>query len=166
MTGVQTCALPISLNRQSHPGAPRNDYFYWSYFPLRSLLTSHCQQFFPSHSHWAKQSWRLGQGKGPIGVTVAGKDLRQVQDSCSGDTQCEGAEFGQGLGQQWGQDHCSLQKTQYFLNIFIYFWERKGGAEREGDRGPEVGSVLRVESPLRDSNSQTMRSWPEPKLDA
>ena len=39
------------------------------------------------------------------------------------------------------------------------------GAEREGDRGFEVGSALTAESPMRGSNLQTMRSRPEPKSD-
>ena len=32
------------------------------------------------------------------------------------------------------------------------------GAEREGDRRSEVGSVLTAESPMQGLNSQTMRS--------
>ena len=39
-------------------------------------------------------------------------------------------------------------------------------AEREGDRGSEVGSVLTAESLMRGSNSGTVRSRPEPKSDA
>ena len=42
----------------------------------------------------------------------------------------------------------------------------RGGAEREGDRGSEAGSALSPQSPTRGSNSQTTRSWPEPKSDA
>ena len=41
-----------------------------------------------------------------------------------------------------------------------------GGAEREGNRRSEVGSVLTAESPVQGSNPQTMRSCPEPKSDA
>ena len=33
-----------------------------------------------------------------------------------------------------------------------------GGAEREGDRGSEVGFVLTAESPTWGSNTQTVRS--------
>ena len=41
-----------------------------------------------------------------------------------------------------------------------------GGAEREGDRRTEVGSVLTAESPMQGLNSGTVRSGPEPKSDA
>ena len=34
----------------------------------------------------------------------------------------------------------------------------RGGAESEGDRGSEAGSVLTAESPTWDSGSQTVRS--------
>ena len=51
-------------------------------------------------------------------------------------------------------------------NFNVYFWERertsRGGAEREGDRGSKAGSELSAQSSKRGSNSQTMRSWPEP----
>ena len=41
------------------------------------------------------------------------------------------------------------------------------GAEREGNRGSEVGSELTAENLMQGSNSRTiMRSWPEPKWDA
>ena len=33
-----------------------------------------------------------------------------------------------------------------------------GGAEREGDRGSVVGSVPTAESPMKGSNSRTVRS--------
>ena len=33
----------------------------------------------------------------------------------------------------------------------------KGGAEREGDRGSEANAALTAGSPMRDSDSQTMR---------
>ena len=49
-----------------------------------------------------------------------------------------------------------------FFTFFIYYEERErererertsgGGAEREEDRGPYVGSVLTAESPMRGSN--------------
>ena len=37
----------------------------------------------------------------------------------------------------------------------------EGGAQREGDKRSEVGCALTVESPMQDSNSGAMRSWPE-----
>ena len=40
------------------------------------------------------------------------------------------------------------------------------GAERDGDRGSEAGSVLTAESPTQGSNSPTVRSRPELKSDA
>ena len=59
--------------------------------------------------------------------------------------------------------------------MFIYFWERereivwagKGQKERE-TRNPKQapGSEPSAQSPTWGSNSQTMRSWPEPKSDA
>ena len=58
------------------------------------------------------------------------------------------------------------------FKCFIYFWERKRermsreGAEREGDRGSEAGSLLTAESPMWGSNPRTVRPWPEPKSDA
>ena len=58
---------------------------------------------------------------------------------------------------------------QNFFLMFIYFWERerasRGGAER-GDRGSKAGSELSAQSLMWGSNSQTVRSWPEPKSDA
>ena len=45
-----------------------------------------------------------------------------------------------------------------------YVWDRVG-AEREGDRGSEAYALI-AESPTWTSNSQTTRSWPEPKSDA
>ena len=53
-----------------------------------------------------------------------------------------------------------------FKCLFLREREGGGGAEREGDRGSEAGSVLTGQSPMRVSNSRTMRSWPEPKLAA
>ena len=54
--------------------------------------------------------------------------------------------------------------------MFIYFERERqsmswGGAEREEDRGSEAGSVLTAESPRWGSNSQTVRSGPEPMSD-
>ena len=41
-----------------------------------------------------------------------------------------------------------------------------GGGEIEGDRGSAVDSELIIESPVWGSNSLTVRSGPEPELDA
>ena len=62
--------------------------------------------------------------------------------------------------------------------MFLYFWERererqtdrvsRGGAEREGETQNSKqapGSMLSAKRPKRGSNSQTVRSWPEPKSD-
>ena len=52
----------------------------------------------------------------------------------------------------------------FFFFECLFIFERKrereresrgGGAEREGDRGSEVSSVLTAESPIRGSNSRT-----------
>ena len=59
--------------------------------------------------------------------------------------------------------------------MFIYFWQRerdrawagKGQRERETQNPKQAtGSELSAQSPTRGSNSQTTRSWPEPKSDA
>ena len=60
--------------------------------------------------------------------------------------------------------------------MFIYFWEigrdrtrtRKGqrGRHRIQSRLQTPGSELSAQSLMRGSNSQTARSWPEPKSDA
>ena len=53
--------------------------------------------------------------------------------------------------------------------MFIYVFQRererenKLGAEREGDRESQAGSMPSVQSPMQGSNPQTMRSWPELK---
>ena len=56
-----------------------------------------------------------------------------------------------------------------FFNVYLFLKQResmnRGGAEREGDRGSEMGPVLTAESLMRGLNSQTMRPWPEPKSD-
>ena len=53
--------------------------------------------------------------------------------------------------------------------MFIFEREREsvseGGAESEGDRGSEAGSVLTADNPMHGSNSKTVRSRPELKLD-
>ena len=57
-----------------------------------------------------------------------------------------------------------------FKCLFIFGRERMrmsgAGAEKEGGQGSEAGSVLTAESPMRGSNSRTMRLWPKPKSDA
>ena len=61
--------------------------------------------------------------------------------------------------------------------MFVYFWEierKQGrGREREKERERETqnpkqapGSGLSAQSPMRGSNSQAVRPWPEPKSDA
>ena len=52
-----------------------------------------------------------------------------------------------------------------FKCLFILESTSGGGTEREGDRGSEV-AALTAESPVKVLNSQTLRSWPEPKSDA
>ena len=47
-----------------------------------------------------------------------------------------------------------------------YLWDRESGEGQRGDKGSEVGSVLTAVSWTWGSNSQTMRSRPESKLDA
>ena len=42
----------------------------------------------------------------------------------------------------------------------------RGGAETEGDRESQAGSVLTEETQKWGSNSRTIESGPEPKLDA
>ena len=56
-----------------------------------------------------------------------------------------------------------LLYTYKCLFIFERVSKSQEGAEREGDRGSEVDSVLSAESPMRGSNSHTLRSWPELK---
>ena len=59
--------------------------------------------------------------------------------------------------------------------MFIYFWERErawawageGQGERETQNPKQApGSELSAQSPMQGSNSQTMRSWPEPRSGA
>ena len=54
--------------------------------------------------------------------------------------------------------------------MFIYFWDRdrawvgEGLRERETQNPKQApGSELSAQSPTQGSNSQTVRSWPEPK---
>ena len=55
----------------------------------------------------------------------------------------------------------------FFKLIYLFWkWERAQewwGAEREGERQPQAGTLLSVQSLLRVSITQTMRLWPEPK---
>ena len=46
-------------------------------------------------------------------------------------------------------------------------WTGQGQRERETQNSKQAsGSELSVQSPTRGSNTQTVRSWPEPKSDA
>ena len=64
-----------------------------------------------------------------------------------------------------------IYKIIFFFSICLFLRERqsvsKGGAEREGDTESKAGSRLwaAAQSLMWGSNSQTMRSWPEPKSD-
>ena len=77
----------------------------------------------------------------------------------------------------WNLDSCStiLKFKEIFLMfiyLFIYFgnrqWEPGRDREREGDTESKTGSRLWDVSPEPDAgpNPGSMRSWPEPKLDA
>ena len=73
-----------------------------------------------------------------------------------------------------------MQPSLLFIYLFIYvyllFRDRgrqsmsRGGAERQEDTECEAGSRLRAvstePSPMQGQNSQTARSWPEPKSEA
>ena len=63
-----------------------------------------------------------------------------------------------------------LQVDNYAVIFFFFFWGKentsRGRAKVEGDRGSRAGSALTAASPTQGSNSQTSRSWPDPKLDA
>ena len=61
----------------------------------------------------------------------------------------------------------------FFSHFFIFETERETEHEQGGRRERETqnrkqapGSELSAQSPTRGSNSQTVRSWPEPKSDA
>ena len=74
----------------------------------------------------------------------------------------------------WALDVTHFDKHFFFV-MFIFERERetereresanRGGAEREGDRGSEMGSPLTAKSLMWGSNSRTVRSWPESKSD-
>ena len=62
----------------------------------------------------------------------------------------------------------------YFLNVYLFIFERKRGgtcvrvsmqgrAEREREGESQAGSALSAQSQMWGLNSQTVRSWPEPK---
>ena len=53
-----------------------------------------------------------------------------------------------------------------FLLVFDREDVSKVGAEREGDRGFEEDWALTAQGPMRGSNLQTMRSWPEAESNA
>ena len=50
--------------------------------------------------------------------------------------------------------------------MFIFESMSGGGAESEGDRGSEAGTLLTEASLMGGSNPQMLRSRPEPKSDA
>ena len=62
--------------------------------------------------------------------------------------------------------------TFKFFLMFIFeterVWVGEGQREREGDTEwkQAPGSEVLAQSPMRGSNPQTVRSWPEPKSDA
>ena len=62
-------------------------------------------------------------------------------------------------------------KGDTFFFKFIYFWERARAGEGQKERETQnlklaPGSELSAQSLTRGLNSQTVRSWPEPKSDA
>ena len=68
--------------------------------------------------------------------------------------------------------HQSLPLILFFF-MFIYFWRRDREQAGEGQRERETqnlnqapGSELSVQSLMQGSNSQAVRSWPEPMSDA
>ena len=70
---------------------------------------------------------------------------------------------------------CFLSFFFFFFNFNVYLFLRErestsgGGSEREGDTESEeqtAGPEPSAQSPMRGSNSQTVRSWPELKPDA
>ena len=70
---------------------------------------------------------------------------------------------------------CKLWLFFKICLTLIYYWETErdrawsGEGPRDGEtQNPKQapGSELSAQSPTRGSNSQTARSWPEPKLDA
>ena len=75
---------------------------------------------------------------------------------------------------KWGRGRDRRRQIFFFLNFFLmfYFWGRER-QEHEWGRGRErgrhrirkqaPGSEWSAQSPMWDSNSQTVRSWPEPK---
>ena len=71
---------------------------------------------------------------------------------------------------------CSLARClskinflKLFLSFYLFLTERKRerkkgrGRERGTERESQAGSALSAQSLMQDSNSPTLRSWPEPK---
>ena len=59
-----------------------------------------------------------------------------------------------------------LSSLFYFFDVYLFILrerESRGGTEREGDKESQSGSALPMQSPMWGSNSQSLRSWPEPK---
>ena len=59
---------------------------------------------------------------------------------------------------------------QHYFKVF-YFWDRAWTGEGQRERETQnlkqaAGSEWSAQSPMRGSNSQAVRSWPEPKSDA
>ena len=75
----------------------------------------------------------------------------------------------------WEEFTLSSRRIMFknFFKCFIYFWDRDRARAGEGQRERETqnpkqapGSELSAQRPIWGSNSQTRRSWPEPKSDA
>ena len=66
---------------------------------------------------------------------------------------------------KWGDQG----NVNFFIFKFIYLRETKRELGRDrggaGERESQAGSTSSMESPMRDPNSQTVRSRPEPKSD-
>ena len=86
-------------------------------------------------------------------------------------------EEGFGFCVSQGLERCSLGWIFFFFFFltFIQFWKAEGDRAwmGEGQRKRDTqnlkqapGSELSAQSPMRDSNSRTATSWPEPKLAA
>ena len=51
-----------------------------------------------------------------------------------------------------------------YLFNYLFFWESRGGVDKEGERESQEGSTLLVWSPMRGTIPQKMKSWPELNL--
>ena len=59
-----------------------------------------------------------------------------------------------------------LKKIKIFFNVYFLERVQVGEGQREGDTESEASSGLSAQSLMGGSNSRTVRSSPEPKLDA